>query len=89
MQEVMEQMAHPGEDSGELDQNTGKEVFRPSEEQQEQLGRTVPALDTLDPNSGIDPLTSLNLDPSKFRTRSEEDDRVDPNTGEKPMPGGG
>jgi hypothetical protein len=87
MQQVMEEMAHPEKGVGELDQNTGKDVFRPSEEQQEQLGRTVPALDTLDPNSGLDPLTSLNLDPNKLHTRTEDEERLDPNTGEKPIPG--
>jgi hypothetical protein len=59
-----------------------------TKEDEERLGRIAPAIETLDPHSGTDPLTGLGLDPDLMNTGSDKDDRVDPNTGQKPMPGG-
>ncbi len=89
MEQIFNQMMHPGSYSDELDPNISKDGFRFNDEDQERLARTAPALDTLDPNSGIDPLTSLNIDSGRIRTSNDKDDRLDPNTGQKPVPGGG
>lgn len=80
-EQAISALQNPGKDSNELDPNSGLSGFKLTEAQQERLGRTVPALDVLDPNSGKDPLSQLNLDPNQIQTRSEEDDRIDPNTG--------
>jgi hypothetical protein len=88
IEQMLDQVEHPGRDQGELDPNAGLEGFQPTKEDQASLGLVVPALETLDPNSGVDPLTSLNLDPTLMHTRDDKDDRIDPNTGSKPMPGG-
>jgi hypothetical protein len=80
---------HPDSDTEQHDPNTGEGGRPLTDAERERLGRIVPAAELLDPNSGIDPLTGLHLDPNQMRTRSEDDDRVDPNTGEQPLPGGG
>ena len=87
MGQMVNQMEHPGSDS-EKDPNTGKGPTL-SDAEQEKLRRIAPGAEKVDPNSGQDPLSTLNLDPSKLHTRNEDDDRIDPNTGQKPVPGGG
>jgi hypothetical protein len=89
MQQMLNQMKHPGKNPDKLDPNSGAGGITFTEEDKERLGRIVPSAEVLDPNSGVDPLTQLAFDPNQMRTRSEKDDRVDPNTGLKPKPGGG
>lgn len=80
-EQAISALQHPGKDPNELDPNSGIRGFSLSETEQERLGLIVPALDVLDLNSGMDPLSQLNLDPNQIHTRSEDDDRIDPNTG--------
>lgn len=80
-------LRHPSKDLN-LDPNTGKSGLQLTDADRERFGRIVPSADVLDPNSGVDPLTGLNLDPNQVHTRTEDDDRVDLNTGLKPQPGG-
>jgi hypothetical protein len=81
-------LRHPGADTEQHDPNTGEGGRPLTADERERLGRIVPAAEFLDPNNGMDPVAGLHLDPSHIRTRSEDDDRIDPNTGEQPMPGG-
>ena len=78
---VLAGMQHPGKDPAEVDPNTGLSSFTLSESEQARLGLIVPAMEVLDPNSGMDPLSQLNLDPTQLHGRTEDDDRIDPNTG--------
>jgi hypothetical protein len=84
--EMTNLLRHPAADTEQHDPNTGEGGRPLTADEQERLGRVVPAAELLDPNSGIDPLTGLHLDPSHMRTRTEDDDRIDPNTGEQPLP---
>ncbi len=86
MEQMLNQMKNPGKDPNDLDPNTGAGGITFTEQDKERLGRIVPGAEVLDPNSGIDPLSQLNIDPSQIHTRSEEDD-LDPNTGQdQPLP---
>ena len=89
MQQMIAGLKNPGRNPDKLDPNTGVSGITLTKEDKERLGRTVPAAEVVDANSGIDPLNQLNLDPSQLHTRSEKDERVDPNTGLKPGPGKG
>jgi hypothetical protein len=86
--QMLKGVEHPAKDGKELDPNFKKGQYL-KDIDKDRLGRVAPALKTLDPNSGIDPLTQLNIDPGTLHTRSKEDDRIDPNTGIKPVPGTG
>lgn len=85
-EQMLNQMQYPGQDPNELDQNTGLGGLKLTEADKEGLGWFVPALEVLDPNSGIEPLAQLNIDPNQIHARSEDDDRIDPNTGLQPLP---
>lgn len=71
-QQTLAGMKYPGKDPNELDPNSGDGGIKFTEEDKERLGRTAPALDVLDPNSGIDPLSQLNIDPDQINSKEEE-----------------
>jgi hypothetical protein len=86
LRQMVEQTNDPANDLNGLDPNTGVPGFILTKDDQQHIGSTAPALEVLDTNNGSNPLTQLHIDPNQVHTRSEKENVVDPNTGQKPLP---
>jgi hypothetical protein len=84
LQQMSGRIEHPDNGTEGLDPNVPDSGINFTEEDRERFGFFAPTVEVLDPNSGLDPLTQFNFDPSQMHGGSGDNEELDPNTGRTP-----